>query len=116
MKTIICPSCGKELSEDNVNYCPNCGFPITEDETASTNIAKKNDRINIDMYGRLLSALFFIAGVSAIYIGIDWGDAPWLMPHKKQMIITGVIAILFTFIPMYITACFNQFMNQNDCQ
>ena len=107
----ICPSCGKELSEENLNYCPNCGFPINEDETASTNIAKKNDRTNIDMYGLMLSVLFIIVGIIAIYIGINWGDAPWLMPHKKQMIITGVISILLAFIPAYIKACYNQLMN-----
>ena len=44
MSLVICPECGKEISE-KASICPNCGYPILSHQTNSSGIEDNNEYI-----------------------------------------------------------------------
>ena len=66
MAIIVCPECGKEISDEN-NFCVHCGYPIKPAVDAN-NIINPKDESNVFAKKNLKKWIILIAAVVAVVI------------------------------------------------
>lgn len=101
MSLMICPECGKEVS-DRAESCPNCGYPISQKKQITLEQTEKTNNCKIGLIGFIISFLgfilsiggFIIVGLISIAMGII---SLAKKENKKWLAISAIIVSVLGF-------------------